>query len=215
MIDDPDDSPPAPRRPTRAEQRTATRTALIDATIDCLTEDGYAALTTRVVADRAGVAQSTLMHHFVSREALLVEAVTQVAMRMADEALDAIDLAAMREPDHREAVLDQTWRTFTAPRALAAAQLWAAAWAEPELAAALRESEERLSAILHSTASMLFPDVADDPRFGALIDTAVSLLRGMVLALPISGRAALDARWEATKPILIDAADRLLDTPRR
>ena len=36
-----------PRPQTRAQQRAATRLALIDATIDCLVEEGYAALTTR------------------------------------------------------------------------------------------------------------------------------------------------------------------------
>ena len=38
----------------RSQQRDATRLAIVDATIDCLVEDGYAALTTRRVAERAG-----------------------------------------------------------------------------------------------------------------------------------------------------------------
>src|SRR5438093_1294886 len=87
-----------PRPQTRAQQRAATRLALIDATIDCLVEEGYAALTTRRIAERGGVAQSTLMHHFETREALLVEAIPQVATRLAEDALEQIDLAALRSP---------------------------------------------------------------------------------------------------------------------
>ena len=75
---------PAPARITRAQQRAATRQAIIDATIDCLVEDGYATLTTRRVADRVGIAQSTVMHHFETREALLVEAVSDLALRLAN-----------------------------------------------------------------------------------------------------------------------------------
>src|SRR6476619_5687551 len=89
------------RRPaTRAEQREATRMAIIQATASCLVEEGYAALTTRRAAERADVAQSTVMHHFETREALLVEAVTYLALRLSDRALESIDLAALGEPSH-------------------------------------------------------------------------------------------------------------------
>lgn len=185
--------------------------AILDATAECLVEFGYSSLTTRQVADRAGVAQSTLMHHFETREALLVEAVTHLATRLADDALEEIDLQRLRSPAGREEVLDQAWREFTSPAALAAAQLWIAAWSEPELAATLRDLEQRLGAIIYATAGALFPDQAEDPLFPALIDTAVSLIRGLVLAIPISGREAVDARWRAIRPILIQAAGRLLD----
>jgi len=201
----------AERRPTRAQQRAATRLAILDATVQCLAEDGYGALTTRAVAERAGVAQSTLMHHFETREGLLVEAVSALALRLADQALEEIDLSALRRAEQREAVLDQAWREFTSPRAVAAAELWVAAWNEPELAATLRDLEQRLGAIITTTAAALFPDQADDPRFPALIDATVSLIRGLVMAIPISGRATIDARWQSIKPVLLRAADDLLD----
>jgi len=202
-----------PRRVTRAEQRAATRRALIEATAECLVEEGYAALTTRRVAERAGVAQSTLMHHFETREALLVEAVTDLALGLADEALEQIDLAALHRPEHREAVLDQAWRNFTSPQALAAAQLWIAAWSEPELAATLRDLEKRINSILGGAAATLFPDYADDPRFPALLASSVSLIQGLVMEIPIAGREAIEARWQMIKPVLLESAARLLDEP--
>jgi AcrR family transcriptional regulator len=206
------EQPPAepPRRPTRAEQRAATRQAVIDATIDCLVEEGYSALSTRRVADRVGIAQSTVMHHFETREALLIEAVTQVALRLAEQALDRIDFAALRTPEHREAVLDEAWVEFTSPQALAAAQLWAAVWNEPELAPVLRELEERLTSIIVNTTATLFPELADDPRLPALLDGAVSLIRGLVLAIPVWGHESVTRRWQAIKPIILDATAQIL-----
>lgn len=203
------------RRTSRAEQREATRIAIVEATAACLVEEGYAKLTTRRVAERADVAQSTVMHHFETREALLVEAVTHLALRLADRALESIDLAALGEPAHREAVLDEAWREFTSPQALAAAQLWAAAWSEPELVAPLRELEERIAAILATTAGRLFPNLADesDVRLAALLDACVSAIRGLVMVLPIWGRDVVDARWDAIKPLMLDAIARLLDAP--
>src|SRR3954466_9091246 len=105
-----------PRRTTRAEQRAATRTAILDAAGECLVEDGYAGLTTRRIADRADVAQSTLMHHFPTREALLVEAVQHLALRLTDTALEDIDLSTARMPE----LLDRVWAVFTSPESLAA-----------------------------------------------------------------------------------------------
>src|SRR3954468_2951170 len=198
---------------TRAEQRVATRTAILDAAGECLVEDGYAALTTRRVAERAKVAQSTLMHHFPAREALLVETVSQLAMQVADAALDDLDLKAVDGPEQREFLFDQVWRAFTTPQALAAAQLWFAAWSEPELAAALHELEERLTAILMAAANAVVPDFVDEPVFPALIDTGASVIRGLVMAIPVSGRDAVEARWQAIRPILSAAAADLLDRP--
>lgn len=207
MIDE--TATPAPV--TRAAQREATREAIVAAAARCLVEDGYPALTTRRVAELAGVAQSTLMHHFPTRGALLVEAVTHLARGLADDALRRIDLAALRSAKHREAVLDEAWREFTSPQALAAAQLWMSAWSDPELAAILRDLEERIAGILSVTAAQLFPDQAEDPAFSALIDAAVSTIRGLVMAIPIWGREAVDARWEAIKPLLVRSAAALLD----
>jgi AcrR family transcriptional regulator len=201
----------SPRRRTRAEQRALTRRALLDATVETLVEQGYAELTTRNVAERAGVAQSTFMHYFPTRDAFLIEAVEHVALRLLDDALEQIDLAALRSPRHRERVLDEAWREFTSAEALAAAQLWAAVWTEPDLAATLRDVERRLESIIAAAAAALFPDQAEDPRFPALIDLAVSLIRGLVDAIPVHGREVVDARWEAIKPIVIEATGRLLD----
>jgi AcrR family transcriptional regulator len=199
-----------PRRRTRAEQRATTRQSIIEATIDCLVEEGYVALTTRRVAERAGIAQSTVMHHFETREALLVEAVIQVALRLAERALERIDFEALRTPEHREAVLDEAWVEFTSPQALAAAQLWAAVWNEPELTPVLRQLEQRLTGIIVGTAHALFPELSDDPRLPALLDAAVSLIRGLVLAIPVWGRDAVTARWEGIKPIMLDATAQIL-----
>jgi len=198
-------------RITREEQRVATRRAILAATVECLADDGYAGLTTRRVAERAGVAQSTVMHHFETRETLLIEAVTEVAAGLAEQVVGRIDLAALRDPAHREAVLDETWREFTSPQALAAGQLWLAVGGDPALAATLRELEGRINRIILATADALFADLADDPRLPALLDASLALIRGLVVAIPVWGADEVTARWEAIKPLVLDAAAHLLD----
>lgn len=210
MSADPSSDAP-PRRLTRAQQRANTRLTILSAAGTSLVQDGYAAMTTRRVAEIAGVAQSTLMHHFPSRETLLIETVTHLTLRLADDALAHIDLASLRSPSHRETVLDQAWKEFTSPEAVAAMHIWVAAWDQPELAATLAGLERGINEILGAAAAALFPDLHDDPEFPALLDVTVSLMRGLMLAVPISGREAVDQRWAAMKPVLLRAAAELLD----
>ena len=40
----------------------------------------------------------------------------------------------------------------------------------------------------------------------ALIDAAVSIIRGLVFSIPIWGAEQITARWQAIKPLMLEAA---------
>ncbi|WP_261559284.1 helix-turn-helix domain-containing protein [Frankia tisae] len=67
-VDDPD-----PRR-TQRQRRASSRELILDAAVQGLFEDGYARTTTVAIQTRAGVSRGRLLHHFPSREDLLVAA---------------------------------------------------------------------------------------------------------------------------------------------
>lgn len=75
-------SPGAPRarRPRRAAP-AAIRAAIVDATIAIIGGGGVAAVTHRAVAERAGVSLSSTTYHFASKEAIVDEALREVAAR--------------------------------------------------------------------------------------------------------------------------------------
>ncbi|MCP2679920.1 TetR/AcrR family transcriptional regulator [Maricaulaceae bacterium NA33B04] len=52
----------------------ATRLKLIEATLDCLTERGYASTSTHEVAKRAGVTRGALNHHYANKAELIADA---------------------------------------------------------------------------------------------------------------------------------------------
>lgn len=199
------------RRRTQAERRAATRTALLDAAVDTLIEEGYAGLTTRRVAERAGVAQSTQMHYFPSREAFVVAALRHVAERLAREAIEAVDLGDLQRPEKRAVVLDRTWEAFSAPIAQAALQLWVAAYTEPELRRVMLDVDASVRDIVAASVGVLFPDEVDKPGFAVYLDGALSLIRGLALDVPVIGAEASKKRWEALRPVLVDLAARTLD----
>src|SRR4051812_46618887 len=73
--------PVATRRRGRRtqEERTATmRARLLQATVDCLIDHGYAGTTTTAVVARAGVSRGAILHHFPTKADLVAAGVEYV-----------------------------------------------------------------------------------------------------------------------------------------
>ena len=87
-------------RRSQAERSAATRATLLDATIDCLIEEGYASITTSRVAERAGLSRGAHLHHFQTRNALVAAAVEQLAERWLAE-LRTLPPSSRRTPGAR------------------------------------------------------------------------------------------------------------------
>ncbi|MFE3702109.1 TetR/AcrR family transcriptional regulator, partial [Nocardia tengchongensis] len=79
-----------PPRRTQEQRSTETRTRLLDATIECLVEYGYAGTTTPRVAERAGVTRGAQVHHFGSKSELVVAAISHLAQRRTEAAMKEI-----------------------------------------------------------------------------------------------------------------------------
>src|SRR4051795_2962409 len=110
-------------RRTQAERSAATVDALLDATIECLVEDGYANTTTSRVAERAGLSRGAHLHHFQTRQALLAAAMEHLAERRGEQLLAAAEkLPAGRE--RLEQSLDPLWGSYANPLYQAALDLW-------------------------------------------------------------------------------------------
>lgn len=77
---------------TQAERRESTRSAVIDAAIDAFVEAGGVEVGLDEIAQRAGVAKSTVLYHFGSRSAVL----RSVAVRLF--AAQEVHLGAFGDP---------------------------------------------------------------------------------------------------------------------
>jgi len=98
-------------RRTQAERTATTRAVLLDAALSCLVEFGYAGTTTTVVAERAGVSRGAQLHHFPTKQELLVAAVQHLFDRRRDQFRKAF---ADIPPgvDRIDAAIDLLWSTF-------------------------------------------------------------------------------------------------------
>src|ERR1700742_1428366 len=106
-------APPRARR-SQAERSATTREALLDATVACLIEDGYAHTTTSRVAERAGVSRGAHLHHFQTRSALVAPAIDPWPRgRGAELSAAAEDLPAGRGRIAKG--LDLLWASYASP----------------------------------------------------------------------------------------------------
>lgn len=160
-----------PARRTQAERSAATRRLLLDATVDCLVELGYAGTTTAAVAERAGLSRGAQLHHFGTRQRLIAAAVQHLADRRLDQVQERARRWADDEARPRRA-LGLLAETLSGPLYAATLELWVAARVDPELREALIPVEQRTSATLRRFCRDF---VTDDP---VLVQLTLDLLLG-------------------------------------
>jgi len=182
---------PAARR-TQAERRASTRGALLQATIDCLIELGYAGTTTNEVQQRAGVSRGALTHHFASKADLLLAAMDYLYDDFSASVRDAAATLPTGEERIRPAV-QVLWDRFDGPLFLAAMELWVAARTDPELRTALLPHERRLGGQLRELATELFgPKVAAHPSGEAVYQLLLTSMRGQAMTYALQPDAPRD-----------------------
>jgi len=171
------------------EERTrAMRARLLEATVDCLVERGFAGTSTTAVSERAGVSRGAMLHHFPAKNDLVVAAVRHLTeLRGRDLA------AAVRRlptgPRRTRAVLRVLADHFTSPVFTAALELWVAARTDPDLLAAVAPLEQEVGRETHRLTVAALG--ADESRPGTreLVQATLDLVRGLGLAATISDDA--------------------------
>ena len=171
-----------PKRRTQAERRATTRTKLLDATLACLVDSGYAGLTTPAICERAGVSQGALFKHFATKSELLAAATEYLFANLVKgyaERFAAVD--AGKSPIVTGVAL--LWEVFQDPRLHAAYDLYTAARTDRELHARLAPVVRDHYANLHGLARALLHDrlQVPDERLDDAVDLAILALQGLVL----------------------------------
>jgi AcrR family transcriptional regulator len=208
-------SDPVAKRPrrTQAERRTATRTALLQASIACLVDDGYANTTTRRVAQQAGVSPGALQHHFTNKSELLSEAVRHLRAQITQEMLAQGPPDAPSPVERLEQLLDRIWALRTGPLFQAQAELLLAARTDAELRATLADVQHELASLNATATAVLFPEMSDQPGFMHVIDTAQAAIRGLAL-LAILDEKEAERAWPITRDHIIQLSTQFINASK-
>ncbi len=192
-----------PARRTQEQRSAQTRARVLDAAIECLVADGYAATTTKAVAERAGVTRGAILHHFPSHNDLVAAAVTHLAVKRAEEALHEFTTIA-EGTDLVGQSLDLLWRLHQGPLFAATIELMIASRTDRQLATEVEKVEPVVGAYLSAVGTSLSPKGIDRQKFLDFAGTALDAVQGLL----ISGYSANDPmrreqRWQRLRKHLL------------
>lgn len=198
---------PTARR-SQAERSASTREALLDATIACLVEDGYASTTTSRVAERAGLSRGAHLHHFQTRQALLAAAMEHLAERRGERLLEAAEKLPSG-PERLAQGLDLLWSGYASPLYQAALDLWTHARTDPELRERLAPVERDLDRQTLRLSKTLFGELAARPGFDGMLEMAAATMRGLALLDTLHPGGGRNRRqWPICRERLIEMFER-------
>ncbi|MCG8588445.1 MAG: TetR family transcriptional regulator [Proteobacteria bacterium] len=183
-----------PRRRSQAERRASTRTALLDATIACVVERGYAGARMAEIETRAGVSRGARLHHYADKAELMSAAVAHLFERLAED-FEA-GMAAHPPGGEDEAVRFRAgyrllWSHHEHPAQAAVLDLFAAARTDPELRRALAEGTAGMGRRAREVAARVFPNLARRELNG-LLESIQALMTGVALRRGVYGETPRD-----------------------
>ncbi|KZB84492.1 TetR/AcrR family transcriptional regulator [Amycolatopsis regifaucium] len=193
---------------TQAERREQTRTALLDATIDCLVDLGYARTSVQEICARAGVSKGAVQHHFSAKAELMAAAVEHLTGKLRGRLAESIS-ALPGGASGVAAAIDLLWEGYSGTLSTAATELWVAARTDPELREAIRPVDRALG---RSTLEHVTAIAGDLPKERAeiLFWLTVNLTRGLALDAELGGdpkrRRQLLDEWKRVAVMLYEDA---------
>ncbi|GIE34604.1 hypothetical protein Ait01nite_076490 [Actinoplanes italicus] len=170
---------------TRAARREQAVEALLDATLESLATEGFAATTTRGVAQRAGVSQGLQQHYFPTKAALIDGAINRLATRLLDEASRPVEGATERR--RAEMLLRRVWDSYRSPALAVVAELLVLARTHPDTAEKTATTLVAVTDRLVAVAERAMPSCAARPGFRDALLLALSAIRDTTTVARIAG----------------------------
>jgi AcrR family transcriptional regulator len=171
----------APRL-TKAERGAVTRARLLDATIDCLVELGWAGTSTTEVVRRAGVSRGAQVHHYPTKEDLVLAAIEHLVARRVEE----YRLAFAALPDDRRTTAEAfelLWSQCFGRSFDAWLELAVAARRSPALQERFSEVERRFTNTTIDRFQDMFPELFGDREFATIaMRLTFTVLDGLAVA---------------------------------
>lgn len=196
------------RRRTQEERSSATRRALLEATIDCLVEEGYANLTTTKVAARAQVSRGAQVHHFPTKATLVSEAIQYLIAQVSQSLFS--ELGRLPPGKQRsDAAMDLLWDTYRGRLFQAVVQLSVAGAGDPEIEDKLAVLNQVVTDLISGAVPVLFPEEAGHPHFEDALYTTINAMTGLAVVQRVAklSEAEVAGRWRRTKAQLLRLID--------
>lgn len=187
----------------RQDRSRETRRKLLDAAIATLSRHGAAATTVSAVAHRAGVSRGAAQRHFLTRDILIEETVTEFYSRLTLQLRQSVaDLDRDPASSPVTAMLNLVVDSFSSDSFRAALHVWsAAAGAESELRELIVSADTRYAREVQQLMALALDADLLDSSTRELLRMTVDLARGLglgaVLVDNVEHRRKVISRWSA------------------
>ncbi len=193
-----------PRR-TQAERSDETRARVLDATIRCLHEHGYAATTTLLVAQAAEVSRGAMLHQFPTKVDLMLFVVRAVYDREVAEYIARI--GHIRDPREKLLALPEVaWDVLSRPSGVAVLEVLQGSRSDPELAERLLPLQSTIETESFAWARR-YDEIFGTPITTPLLRLMVWTIRGLSVAKTLDREADLERAVDLLRDMLAVALD--------
>lgn len=206
----------------QADRTAHSRELILDATIECLLSEGYAATTTVRVQAMAGVTRGRLLHHFPSKQDLLTAAVARLGEQRLNRRLEGEDdefdrMLGAERPAEADVGARSDWAILTLWTGLmhssffSALELWTASRTDNDLAASVRSHEKAvLDRVRENSRELFGTELTRRPGFDEFFTMVFASMRGMAVTYTFSRRdphrEPMLATWQRTARTLLSGA---------
>lgn len=192
---------------------TETRILILEATIDCLVENGYAALSIREIITKANISRGAMHYHFASK-AILVEAVTEYTFfKRMEKFLADYTKPHNRGDDFIHVATDLHWQNVQSREYAAFLELAVAARTNQTLNQAFQPIAQRYDKVWREEMHKAFPEwQLVYEKLQQANDFAIVVHMGMLLNIPIMGNGE---RMKKVQDIVHMVIQQLYEAPKK
>jgi len=168
-------------RRSQAERAQRMQARLLDATIECLFKLGYSGTTTTEIAARAGVSRGAQLHHFPTKEELVIGAVGHLLdVRLAE--FRAAFRVLPEGVDTGQVAVDLIWKMFQGPTFYAWLELLVASRTDATLRKAVADITQGFSEEVRNIYREYFtPPPGNEATFDIVPAFLFAVLEGLAL----------------------------------
>ena len=159
-----------------------TRTAVLDATVECLARHGYANTTTKEIARIAGISRGAMLHHYATRQQLIKAVTDHAFYRHMERFVKSVSELSeeQRMQDNAGILID--WQLYLSREYCAYLELMVAARTDDELRAMFVPKAQRHDRVWQEQLTRVFPEWSSDrERLVRSRKLVQAIMSGMVL----------------------------------
>ncbi len=172
----------AVQKRTQVERSEAMRKRILDSVIQCLATDGYAGTTISRIIETAKVSRGAPIHHFPTKNAMIIAAAEQLVQRTLSQVQEAI-IPLNTSSNRLHDLLFILWNNFfTQSEFIAMSELLLNCRRDPELAAVMKPFIDTTYSALGEVAQHYFePYIGQENIVGEMWTLTRWLLRGLAM----------------------------------